>query len=238
LTEHEPFAIPGPWRHGVQLARVVDHQDPVGLARVKIQLLAPDPDQAATMWARVAVPFAGGGRGAFLLPHLGDEVVVMFVGGDSRAPIIIGGLWNGAQSPPETLGNSGRDGVDRWTLTGRAGTRIAIVEESTGSPTIKLSTPGGVSCQLTDASGGSVTVATTSQNVAINPSGITVKCSGKVDVTASGAVSVQAAQVNVTAGQVKINSALVDCTGVVKCMLLQTNVVVSSMYTPGVGNVW
>jgi uncharacterized protein involved in type VI secretion and phage assembly len=236
LTEHAPFAIPGPWRHGVQLARVVDHEDPLGLARVKVQLLAPDPDKAATIWARVAVPLAGNKRGAFLLPHLDDEVVVMFVGGDSRAAIIIGGLWNGTEQPPETLGNSGRDGVDRWSLTGRAGTRIAIVEESTGSPTIKLSTPGGVSCELTDALGGTITVTNSIQTVTIDPSGITVKVSGKINVTA-GTVSVQATQVNVQAVQVKLNTALVDCSGVVKCQTLRTSSVVSKSYTPGIGNV-
>jgi uncharacterized protein involved in type VI secretion and phage assembly len=238
MNEHTPFPIPGSWRYGVQLARVVDHHDPVGLARVKVQLLAPDPDHGATLWARVAVPFAGASRGAFLLPHLGDEVVVMFVAGDSRAPIILGGTWNGAQSPPETLGNEGRDGVDRWSLTGRAGTRIAIVEASPGSPTIRLSTPGGVSCELTDDSGGRVTVATPSHSVTLETAGITVQSAGKVDITAAGTVSVQAAEVKVQAGQVKLDAALVDCSGVVKCAVLQTNSVISSSYTTGAGNVW
>jgi len=238
MIELTPFAIPAPWRHGVQLARVVDHRDPAGLSRVKVQLLAPDPDQAATVWARVAAPFAGASRGAFLLPHLDDEVVVMFVAGDSRAAIIIGGVWNGTQEPPETLGNAGEDGVDRWSLTGRAGTRIAIVEASDDSPTITLSTPGGVTCELTDAEGGRVTIETPSHTVTIAQSGITVDCSGTIDVRAAGNVSVQAAEVQVTAGQVKLDAALVDCSGVVKCQVLQTNSVISSSYTPGAGNIW
>ena len=43
---------------------------------------------------------------------------------------------------------------------------------------------------------------------------------------------------DVTAGQVKLDSALVNCTGVVKCKTLQTSSVISNSYTPGVGNVW
>lgn len=238
MTDLAPFSIPGAWRHGVQLARVVDHRDPAGLSRVKVQLLAPDPDQAATLWARVAVPFAGGGRGAFLLPHLGDEVVVMFVAGDARAAIIVGGVWNGSQAAPETLGGGGGDGVDRWSFTGRAGTRIAIVEDAAGSPTISFSTPGGVSGELTDTAGGRITLATPADSVTLGPSGITVKSGGKIDITATGNVSVTAPQVKVTAPQIKLDAAMVDCSGIVKCAVLNTDSVISKMYTPGIGNVW
>src|SRR5256885_6150796 len=34
-------------------------------------------------------------RSAFLLPDVGDEVLVTFVNGDSRLPVVVGGLWNG-----------------------------------------------------------------------------------------------------------------------------------------------
>mgnify|MGYP003587053126 CR=1 FL=1 len=59
------------------LAEVVSVQDPAQLGRVQLRLLSFDgiAGQDAAIWARVAVPFAGPDRGAFLLPDVGDEDV-------------------------------------------------------------------------------------------------------------------------------------------------------------------
>lgn len=125
------------------LANVVSVQDPENRNRVQVRLYNANgiADQDGPIWARVSVPFAGGNRGAFFIPDVGDEVVVAFLGGDPRGAIVLGSLWNGHDSAPETIGGSGKN-VDRWTITGKAGTRIAIVEQPASSATIKFSTPG------------------------------------------------------------------------------------------------
>ena len=71
------------------LAEVTDVNDPDGLNRVQVKLLNYDDfdNQNGTLWARVATPFAGSNRGAFMLPDVGDEVIVTFVNGDSRYPV-------------------------------------------------------------------------------------------------------------------------------------------------------
>lgn len=237
MTAHMPFSVPAPWPFGVQLGVVINVQDPAGLSRVQITLLAADPARAAPVWARVAVPVAGAKKGAFLIPDVGDEVLVAFVGGDSRAPVVVGALWNGAQTPSETLGGKG-DKVDRWSFTGRNGTRIAIVEETSGQETISFTTPSGVTGTLTDASGGKIELKTSNATVTLDTGGVTITTPSEVKVKAGSKLSVQAGQVEVKAGQVKIDSALVNCTGVVKCAVLQTSSVVSTSYTPGAGNVW
>ncbi len=136
------------------LATVVNVKDPENRNRVQVRLYNADgvTDQDGPIWARVAVPFAGGNRGAFFIPDVGDEVAVAFLGGDPRAAIVIGSLWNGQDSAPETIGGSGQS-VDRWTITGKAGTRIAIVEQPASSATITFSTPGGLTGTLTDEDG-------------------------------------------------------------------------------------
>ena len=53
-------------------------------------------------WAPVAAPMAGKKRGAFFMPELDDEVLVAFEHGDFDHPFIIGFLWNGVDTPPET----------------------------------------------------------------------------------------------------------------------------------------
>ena len=64
---------------GSYLAEVVSVQDPESLSRVQIRLLSFDQvgNQDAEIWARVAVPFAGENRGAFMIPDVGDEVLIL-----------------------------------------------------------------------------------------------------------------------------------------------------------------
>ena len=41
-------------------------------------------------------------RGVYLLPEVGDEVLVAFENGDIAHPIVVGSLWNDEEPPPET----------------------------------------------------------------------------------------------------------------------------------------
>ncbi len=215
------------------LATVASVKDPLSLNRVQVRIYNTDGvnDQDGPVWARVAVPFAGGNRGGFFIPDVGDEVVVVFLAGDPRFPIIVGSLWNGADSAPETLGGSG-DSVDRWTITGKAGTRLAIVEDSSG-PTIKFSTPAGLTGTMTDSGGGSIEFTNTSQtSVKIDSSGVTINApTGTVKITA-------ATEVDVTAPSVSVSAAMSTFSGIVQCQTLIATTVVGTTYTPGAGNVW
>jgi uncharacterized protein involved in type VI secretion and phage assembly len=219
---------------GAFLGTVKSVKDPVNLNRVQVRIYNTDgvADQDAPVWARVAVPFAGGNRGSFFIPSVGDEVVLVFLSGDPRFPIVIGGLWNGTDTSPETLGGSG-DAVDRWTITGKAGTRIAIVEENASSATIKFSTPGGLVGTMTDDSGGSIEFTDSSQtSVKIDSSGVTINApTAKVQITA-------ASEVDVTAPTVNVSAAMSAFSGIVQCQVLQATTVVATTYTPGAGNVW
>ncbi len=216
------------------LGTVKSVKDPENRNRVQVRIFNTDgvADQDAPVWARVAVPFAGGNRGAFFIPSVGDEVVLVFLSGDPRFPIVIGGLWNGTDTAPETLGGPG-DAVDRWTITGKAGTRVAIVEESASSATIKFSTPGGLVGTMTDDSGGSIEFTDSLQtSIKIDSSGVTINApTGKVQITA-------ASEVDVTAPTVNVSAAMSAFSGIVQCQVLQATTVMATTYTPGAGNVW
>ena len=216
------------------LATVVSVKDPASRNRVQVRIYNIDgvDDQDGPVWARVAVPFAGNNRGGFFIPDVGDEVVVVFLAGDPRFPIVVGSLWNGRDSAPETIGGSG-DSVDRWTITGKAGTKIAIVEEGSGNATIKLSTPGGLTGTLTDGGGGSIEFTNSSEtSVKIDSSGVTINApTGKVQITA-------ASEVDITAPTVNVSAAMSTFSGMVQCQTLQATAVIGTSYTPGAGNVW
>lgn len=226
LPLQAPFAVPVHALTAAYLARVTDVNDPASLARVKVELYSTDTTADAAVWARVAVPFAGGNRGAFFIPQVGDEVLVVHVNGDARAPIVVGSLWNGADSPPESI--SGR--VDRWTITGKAGTKISIIEESDATAKIRCETPNGVTLTMTDEGGGKVEVVCAGNTIKIDTSGVSVQAASKV--------SVQAANVEVSAGMVKVDAAMSKFSGVVKCDVLQATTVIATTYTPGAGNIW
>lgn len=211
------------------LAEVISVDDPDRLARVQIRLLNCDglDDQDGPVWARVAVPFAGADRGAFFLPDVGDEVLVVFLNGDPRFPMVVGGLWNGRDQSPDSLPG---DRVDRWTITGKAGTKFSIVEEQRGQEKIVFETPGGVKGTLTDEAGGKIKLEAAGNTVTMETSGVTIQAAAKV--------TVQASQVEVSAGMVTVNAGMSKFSGVVQCDTLISNTVVSAMYTPGAGNIW
>ncbi|PZO43947.1 MAG: hypothetical protein DCF15_22345 [Phormidesmis priestleyi] len=228
MNANNLYEIPTPSRtEGCYLAEVVSVQDPENLGRVQIISLHADgvTNHNAPIWARVAVPFAGRNRGAFLLPSVGDEVLINFLQGDARFPIVVGGLWNGAARPPETLPGGQ---VDRWTIVGAAGTRIAIVEES--DPTISFTTPGGVSGEFRDLSGGKIEFIAAGTTITVDTQGVSVSTPSRVSVSAS--------QVDVSAGQVNVNAAISNFSGIVRCDVMQATTVIASTYTPGAGNIW
>lgn len=221
-----PFAVPREWYAGAHLARVTAVNDDKGLGRVKVELYATDTTRDVALWARVASPFAGSGRGGFFLPQKDDEVLVIFAGGDPRAPVVIGGLWNNTSKPPETIG----DQVDRWSITGKEGTRIAIVEESAATATIKLSTPGGVTLTMTDEGGGKVEITCGSNTMKLSSGGFEVQSGSKYSLTAP--------KCDVSAPTVNVDAAMSKFSGVVKADVVQTTTASAATYTPGAGNTW
>jgi uncharacterized protein involved in type VI secretion and phage assembly len=228
-SAHAPHAPTMGPMHGTYLARVVSVQDPDGLTRVQVRLLnvpAATSDADCAVWARVAVPFAGASYGMMYLPNVGEEVAVVFAGGDPRQPLVLGSLWNGASHAPETLGG---DRVDRYVVKTKKGSTISIEESTDGQATLNLKTPGtSVSVVLNQQ--GSITLTAGDNKITMNQSGVTVVADQSVSVTAS--------QVKVTAPQVTVNAATSTFSGMVVCDTLQATTVSATTYTPGAGNVW
>lgn len=223
-------ATPGVF-HGTYLGTVVSVTDAEQQGRVQVRLFNADglEEHDGPIWARVAVPFAGRRYGAFMLPGVGDEVVVTFVNGDPRFPVVVGSLWNGAAAPPDRLGGGGGQ-VDRWTIVGRRGTRVAVVEEQPGQATITLSTPGAVSVTLSEANGGRIELKAGGCTLRLDTQGISLGTGNRVRVNGS--------QFVFTAGQIKVDSAFTEFSGMVKAPLVHATTVMATMYTPGLGNLW
>jgi uncharacterized protein involved in type VI secretion and phage assembly len=213
------------------LADVTAVNDPERLGRVEVRLwgLQGFDGQVLKAWARVAVPFAGPGRGAFFLPGVGDEVLVGFVAGDPRHPVVLGSLWNGGQRPPDSLGGD-RSSIDRWSLTTKAGTRIAVVEEANSPPRLTLNTPGGVTVELDDVGEGRLTCRVGGTTVTLESESVTVDTDGPA--------TIDAGEVEIKAGHVLVSTATATFSGIVECDTLQAVTVMAGTYACGIGNVW
>jgi uncharacterized protein involved in type VI secretion and phage assembly len=223
------FDIPLPGLFlGGYLAEVVDLNDPDSRARVQVRVMNVDgaSDQDAPIWARVACPFAGDNRGAFLLPDVGDEVFVVFQNGDPRFPVVVGGLWNGASQPPESISG----GENRLkVIRSKNGVKVTLDDQS-GQEQFVAETPGGQKVTLKDGPG-TITVEDSNGN------SITLEAAG-VTVTASAKVTVNAGTVAISAGMVTVDAGMSKFSGVVQADTVISNSVISASYTPGAGNIW
>ena len=205
---------------GVYTASVLDNRDREDLARVLVRV----PGVADTgIWARVATMMAGRNRGTMFIPDVGDEVLVAFERGDQRLPYVIGALWNGKDKPPV----SSADAATTRMIRSRSGVTFRIDDKATS---LVIETPGGQritlddsagSVRIEDANGNSVTLAT---------SGLTINASAKVTLNASN--------VDVSAGMITVNAGMSKFSGVVQCDTLIANSVAAASYTPGAGNIW
>ena len=74
--------------------------------RVKIQFhwdRSGNKNENSSGWVRVSQSWAGAGYGTMFLPRIGEEVIVDFLNGDLRRPVIVGRLYNGEKTPPHSL---------------------------------------------------------------------------------------------------------------------------------------
>jgi type VI secretion system secreted protein VgrG len=60
-------------------------------------------DENSSGWIRVVQPWAGKQWGTLFIPRVGDEVVIEFLHGDLRRPVVVGSLYNGEDRPPVSL---------------------------------------------------------------------------------------------------------------------------------------
>lgn len=223
-----PAGLGGRW-YGVFPALVVDINDPDGQGRVKITLpWSPDTSGSRyEAWARLATMMAGNNRGSWFIPDTNDEVLIAFEGGDPRRPYVIGALWNGSDSPPETMDGAGNN--YKKVLRSRNGVKITL-DDTDGREQLILETPGGQKLTMKDGPDSVEVVDSNGNSIKLEPSGITV--------TASAKVTINAAQVEVSAGMVTVNAGMSKFSGVVQADTIISNSVISASYTPGAGNIW
>jgi type VI secretion system secreted protein VgrG len=145
-----PLPPPARTWNGVVPARVVDHNDPKKMGRIKIQFFWQD--DGSTHWARAVSPHAGPDRGFMFMPEVGDEVAVIFEDGDPERPLIIGSVWNGVQQAPrEDYYGSDIPANDIKRVLTKSGNRMQFVDTE-NQEAVVLATPNSNSFTMTEHS--------------------------------------------------------------------------------------
>lgn len=182
--------------YGVTLAKVTSLIDPKFLGRIKVSFpwLSNQVDSA---WARIATAWAGGSRGTYLLPEVGDEVLVAFRHGDLKHPYIIGFLWNDEDRPPELSPL-----LERRELKSKTGHSI-IFDDFEGLQGLTLKSQGGHEIKLDDMVGGMRISITDSSN---NLSVVLDTVGGKISVT----TEVGEIELKASAGRISLDATAID----------------------------
>jgi len=155
LLDLEPRSAASGTARGVSVALVTQNSAKAGPDRKYVELgmvkvSFPWSQDRQSHWARIATPMAGKERGLFILPEVGDEVLVAFEQDDITQPYIIGMLWNGKDRPPEFNGD-GRN--DKRVFRSRHGHRLVFDDGDQGAVSLELNAGDCIRRIVMDASG-------------------------------------------------------------------------------------
>ncbi|TRX36223.1 hypothetical protein FNW52_09360 [Flavobacterium sp. ZT3R18] len=158
-----------------QPAKVIDNNDPEGMGRVKVEFYWAGGNMKSD-WMRLIQPHAGGGKGFYFVPEVGEEVLVGFEGGSAERPYVKGSHYNGSQSS-----GYGSSGNDQKVIHTRSGTKM-IFNDAEGS--VYIEDPSGNTWKM-DGKG----------NISVNaPKNFTVNAGENVNITAGKNVTVSAGE--------------------------------------------
>jgi uncharacterized protein involved in type VI secretion and phage assembly len=124
---------------GLVIGIVTNNADPEKLGRVKVTFPTLSAEDEST-WARVVSPGAGRARGMQWLPEVDDEVLIGFELDDRTRPVVLGGLWNRSDAPPQA--DVAANGViAARVLASRKDSRLVLTDDPT--PAVELVLAGG-----------------------------------------------------------------------------------------------
>lgn len=146
---HPPYQDNGAFpKSHEQMGRVVENADPLGLGRVRVQMVWQEAGSEKTPWIRLLQPHSGSGKGFYFVPEIGEEVLVGFQGGNAEKPYVIGTQYNGK----EKSGYADKENNIKAVHT-RSGHKLVFTEDE--------------SILITDKSGNEILLDTKGSNITI-----------------------------------------------------------------------
>jgi len=180
-------------------ATVQGHADEDQLGRVKVTYpwLHRDSADTPSEWARLCVPYASNDAGSWMIPEVGDEVLVYFENGNMDYPIILGSLYNASRKPPKA--GRGADGTPEVRFIKTKSGHLLCFDDSSGEAAILLK----------DKDGRGLEIKTHEKKIEISdPDGNQIEMGdGKVKIESKGGstVTLEAGKATVKADKVTID---------------------------------
>ena len=175
--------------YGVYPAMVRQVGDPQRPGEVRLVFPWFDPGME-TEWCRVCNLYAGNGYGSFFHPEEGDEVLVAFILGDMRQPIVLGGLYNGQDKPPTTRSSS----KDEKMFRTKAGHQITL-DDTDGAQKVVIVDKTGNNKIVIDSVANSIAI-TSSGKLTLTGQGIEIKSSAGIKIEASATMDLKGSTIN------------------------------------------
>jgi phage protein D/phage baseplate assembly protein gpV len=206
LSEQVNQQVPVDLWNGVVVGVVTNSDDPNNMGRVKLKFPWLS-DDAESNWSRIASVGAGPGCGFFVVPQVGDEVLVAFEHGDFNYPVILGGLWNGQDKPPEdgTGAGSGEKPLVR-VIQSPNGHKIIMYDDA--EKKIEIITTDGRSITLSDKDR-KIIVKTSNVDMTIDDSdlkikgvNISIEADAQIKIKASAGIDIESSAVTNIKGSV------------------------------------
>jgi uncharacterized protein involved in type VI secretion and phage assembly len=195
--------------YGVVVGVVTNNQDPENMHRVKVRFPWLSNDVESN-WARVAASMAGNGRGAYFLPEVDDEVLMAFEHGRVDHPYVLGSLWNGKDTPPESNDNGENN---HRAIKSRSG-HVVRLNDAAGSETIEIIDKSAKNRIVINTAENSITIEADADitiksavgKLTMEANGIEMKSQAGITVQAALSLDLKAnAQVTVKGAMIQLN---------------------------------
>lgn len=165
-----------PSAHGLQIGKVLALEgDPASGERIQVGLPVTHPEG---LWARLATLEAGAGRGSTFRPEIGDEVVVGFLEGDPRHPVVLGALHSAAHASPLPAADDNHE----KGYQSRSGMKVHFNDDTR---VLTLSTPAGNTLVLSEADPGLTLQDQSGNKLVFSPDGIRLESAAALTLKAT-----------------------------------------------------
>jgi uncharacterized protein involved in type VI secretion and phage assembly len=165
--------------------------DPDNLFRILVHIPLWK-DALEGVWARHTTSYAGQEYGLVLLPEIGDEVLLSFIGNDFDEPLIIGSVFNPVKPPFANYEDSNHTNAFitkkgmKWSWDDEKGVH-------------EISTPAGNTILLSEEDH-SVTISDENGNkVEMTKSGVTIESQADLNIKAATQIKIEAPSIEINA---------------------------------------
>lgn len=185
---HPPFCE-------TQVAEVTDINDEDRLGRVKVQFIWQKDTDEKSPWLRIASPYTGGDKGFYIVPEIGDQVLVDFEHHNPDKPYVLSGFYHG-KAKPENFDKENNTKVFKT----RSGNQIFFSDKA-GEETIKINTPDAKN-EITLAMGSKPSISIKSEGGSLSLSADSISLTAK-EITINGSKSIGLSSEEITSNAQK-----------------------------------